>query len=381
MIQRILTDKIIRSLEHFPVVGLLGPRQCGKTTLVKSLDITDKIYLDLENRVDISKIGDPFIYFDFNHGKLICLDEIQNKVDIFIDIKSHADKIEGNGLFLVLGSASPLMLKQSSESLAGRIVYMELSGFLWDEIKDINTFEHYLFRGIMPKSYLATDDELAYLWLDSYIKTFFQRDIIQFAPKITGYQVERLFTMLAHTHGSELNVSKLSKSLGLSFNTVKSYIDLLIESFQIFVLPVYYKNTGKRLVKSPKLYISDTGILHTLLRIRSFDQLLSHPVFGFSFESLIIYNIIKLFPSFNYSFYRTSDGAELDLVIEGNGKIIGVEIKSSKTPNLSRGFWNSLDDIKADYGWIIAWIDYKTKLKDNIYQSGLSCFIEFIKSL
>ena len=381
MVKRILSDKINKALKYSPVVGILGPRQCGKTTLVKILNIPDKIYIDLESREDISKLGNPLIYFEYHKDNLICLDEIQNMADIFIDIKSYVDKIGEDGLFLVLGSASPVLLKQSSESMAGRIIYLELSGFLWEEIKNLNSFEYYLFRGIMPKSFLAIDDEMAYLWLDSYIKTFFQRDLIQLAPLISGYQVERLFTMLAHIHGSELNISKLSKSLDLSYNTIKNYIDILRDSFQIFMIPAYYKNTAKRLVKSPKIYLSDTGILHALLSIRSFDQLLGHPVFGFSFEGMIIYNIMKMNPSFNYSFYRTTNGSELDLVIEGKGKTIGVEIKSSKAPNITRGFWTSLSDVNADYGWVIAWIDYKTQLTENVFQSGLSQFLEFIDEL
>ena len=378
MIERRLVTKLKKVLEFSASVGILGPRQCGKSTLVKNLE-AKKIYLDLENKEDVAKLGNPFLFFAHNDDRLICLDEIQFKPDVFVDIKSHIDKRDSPGQFLVLGSASPDLLKQSAESLAGRIIYLELSGFLWVEISDVIRLDQYLFRGVMPRSALAEEDELAQLWLNSYIKTFFERDLLQLSSGISASKVERLFTMLAHLHGTELNMAKLSKSLDLAYNTVRSYIDILIGAFQLLLLPPYHKNVGKRLVKSPKIYISDPGILHALLRIRSFNQLLSHPTFGFSFEGMIIYNIMKMYPEYDYSFYRTSGGAELDLVMEGNGMVIGIEVKSSKAPRITRGFWSSLEDVKADYGWVIGWLDYKTQLRENIYQSGLDEFLEFIE--
>lgn len=378
MIERRLVTKMKTVLRFSGSIGILGPRQCGKSTLVKNLE-EKKVYIDLENKEDVAKLGDPFLFFGHNDDKLICLDEIQFKPDIFVDIKSHIDKKDSPGQFLILGSASPDLLKQSSESLAGRIIYLELSGFLWVEIRKTISLDQYLFRGVLPKSVLAEDDELAQLWLDSYIKTFFERDLLQLSAGISAVQVERLFTMLAHLHGTELNVAKLSKSLDLAYNTVRSYIDILTGAFQLLLLAPYHKNVGKRLVKSPKVYISDPGIVHTLLRIRSFNQLLGHPTFGFSFEGLIIYNIMKMYPAYDYSFYRTSGGAELDLVMEGNGMVIGIEVKSSKAPKITRGFWSSLEDVKADFGWVIGWLDYKTQLRENIYQSGLNEFLAFIE--
>jgi len=324
MIDRTSTKEVLSLLQSFP----------------KSLVDETVIYIDLENRQHTSRLGDPLLFFKTHKDKLIILDEVQYMPDIFVDIKSHIDQDEKVGQFLLLGSASEALLQQSAESMAGRVVYEELSGFLLEEISDKVSFESYLFRGVLPRSLLASSDRLAQTWTRSYINTFFRRDLLQLVPGVTQEQVRRLFMMLAHIHGQELNVAKLSKSLSLAYNTVKSYLDTLVGAYQLFMLPAYSRNTGKRLVKSPKVYIADTGCLHTMLGIKNFDQLFSHPVFGFSFEGLVIYNIIKRYPEYEYSFYKTSGGAELDLVIEGRGKTIGVEIKSSTTPTVTRGYWS-----------------------------------------
>lgn len=380
MIDRVLTKEVLGLLQSFPCVGILGPRQCGKSTLAKSLVDKDIVYLDLENRQHATRLGDPLLFFETNKDKLIILDEVQYMPDIFIDIKSHIDQDESVNQFLLLGSASEALLQQSSESMQGRIVYQELSGFLLDEIIETVSFEEYLFRGALPRSLLASSDRLAQTWTRSYINTFFRRDLLQLTPGITQEQVRRLFTMLAHLHGQELNVAKLSKSLSLAYGTIKSYIDILLGAYQLMVLPAYNRNTGKRLVKSPKIYIADNGCLHTLLGIKNINQLFNHPVFGFSFESLVIYNITKRYPEYTYSFYKTSGGAELDLVIEGGGKTIGVEIKSSASPKVTRGYWTSLEDIQADEGWVIGWVDHTSQLKDNVYVSGLDAFMKHLAS-
>ncbi len=380
MIDRTSTKEVLSLLQSFPCVGILGPRQCGKSTLAKSLVDETVIYIDLENRQHTSRLGDPLLFFKTHKDKLIILDEVQYMPDIFVDIKSHIDQDEKVGQFLLLGSASEALLQQSAESMAGRVVYEELSGFLLEEISDKVSFESYLFRGVLPRSLLASSDRLAQTWTRSYINTFFRRDLLQLVPGVTQEQVRRLFMMLAHIHGQELNVAKLSKSLSLAYNTVKSYLDTLVGAYQLFMLPAYSRNTGKRLVKSPKVYIADTGCLHTMLGIKNFDQLFSHPVFGFSFEGLVIYNIIKRYPEYEYSFYKTSGGAELDLVIEGRGKTIGVEIKSSTTPTVTRGYWSSLEDIKADEGWVIGWVDFTSQLRDNVYVSGLDAFMKHLAS-
>jgi len=380
MIDRTSTKEVLSLLQSFPCVGILGPRQCGKSTLAKSLVDETVIYIDLENRQHTSRLGDPLLFFKTHKDKLIILDEVQYMPDIFVDIKSHIDQDEKVGQFLLLGSASEALLQQSAESMAGRVVYEELSGFLLEEISDKVSFESYLFRGVLPRSLLASSDRLAQTWTRSYINTFFRRDLLQLVPGVTQEQVRRLFMMLAHIHGQELNVAKLSKSLSLAYNTVKSYLDTLVGAYQLFMLPAYSRNTGKRLVKSPKVYIADTGCLHTMLGIKNFDQLFSHPVFGFSFEGLVIYNIIKRYPEYEYSFYKTSGGAELDLVIEGRGKTIGVEIKSSTTPTVTRGYWSSLEDIKADEGWVIGWVDFTSQLRDNVYVSSLDAFMKHLAS-
>jgi len=377
-IPRIQSIKVLDLLQKIPCIGLIGPRQCGKSTLVKNLGIKELIYLDLESREDLAKIGDPGLFFMNNSSHLICLDEVQRLPDIFIDVKAKVDKTDQNGQFILLGSASPALLKQSSESLAGRVIFLNLSGFLWPEIKNDTTFNQYLFRGGFPRSILATDDATSQLWLESYIRTFFERDLLDLSPGISQHQVSRLFSMLAHVHGQELNVLKLSKSLELAYNTIKKYIDTLIASFQLFIVPAYTANHGKRLVKSPKLYLSDTGILHYLLGIDSYTRLLAHPVYGFSFEGLIIQNIMALYPMFRYSFYKTSHGEEIDLILEGKGKRMAIEIKATNTPVVNKGFYKAQEDIKCDEGWIIALVPNRAQLKENVFQTNLDDFLDYL---
>lgn len=377
-IPRLQSVKISNLLDKIPCIALVGPRQCGKSTLVKNLEIQNMVYLDLENREDLALMGDPILFFKNNESKLICLDEIQRLPDIFVDIKSKVDKTDQNGQFILLGSASPVLLKQSSESLAGRVIFLNLSGFLWPEIKNHATFNQYLFRGGFPRSILATEDVTAQWWLDNYIRTFFERDLLDLSPGISNHQVNRLFMMLAHVHGQELNVLKLSKSLELSYNTIKKYIDTLIAAFQLFLLPAFTANNGKRLVKSPKLYLADTGILHYLLGIESYPRLLSHPVYGFSFEGLIIQNIHALYPMYRYSYYKTAHGEEIDLILEGKGKKLAIEIKATSTPIVKKGFYTAIEDTGCDEAWIISLVSKRTQLKEKVFLTNLDDFLEYL---
>ncbi|MDZ4708145.1 MAG: DUF4143 domain-containing protein [Saprospiraceae bacterium] len=225
--------------------------------------------------------------------------------------------------------------------------------FSWEEIKHEKDFKTYWFRGGFPDSLLAVNDRISNLWCKNYIRTFFTKDILDISSGITAFQVERLYSMLAHVHGQELNLSKIAKSLDLSFTTVRKYIDLLMGAFQLSLVPAFRNNTAKRLVKSPKLYLADTGLLHALLNIQSMNELLGHPVYGYSFEGLVLRNIINHFKDWEYSFYKSAQGAELDLVLQKGTRKIGIEIKASNQPVLTKGTYIAIEDIQPDLVWIV----------------------------
>ncbi len=385
-ISRFISNKITELIDEFPAVAILGPRQCGKSTMAKYISgqIPGSIYLDLENPIDIFKLSEPYPFFVTNTNKLICLDEIQLKPDIFRLMRSTIDESGRNGQFLVLGSASRDLIKQSSESLAGRIIYTELTPFLDCELPDI--FDHalninttYWLRGGFPRSYLANSNQASNRWRNSFIKTFLERDIPQLGFNIPAENIRRLWQMLAHLQGQVINLSQVGSSLGLSHTTIRSYLDLLESTFMIRILKPYHTNIGKRLVKSPKVYIRDTGVLHTLLSIGSFDELWAHPVIGASWETIVIENIIQHFPDWDSFYYRTSAGAEIDLIMVKGIKKIAFECKVSQTPSLSKGFWNSLYDLKIDEAYVIAPVKETVILKNNVKVVSLSQFIsEFV---
>lgn len=382
-IRRIHHPAILECLRDFPAVAILGPRQCGKTTLAKAViaEIGKCIYLDLEKPSDRNKLLEPELFFSSNTTKLVCLDEIQRLPEIFSVLRSVIDEADRNGQFLILGSASPDLIKQTSETLAGRIAYLELSPFLLSEIKKQQ--EHttrrlygYWLKGGFPRSYLARNEKSSMRWRKNFILTFLERDIPQLGYRIPAESLRRLWMMSAHYHGQLLNLSKLGESLGVSHTTVRSYIALLVNTFMVRMLPPFEINLKKRLVKSPKLYIRDTGILHALLDLEAFEDLMGHPVFGASWEGLVIENVISAFSGWNMGFYRTSAGAELDLVLEKKGHRIGVECKASAAPRVSKGFWNCLQDLKIKKAWIIAPVETAYPLSKDVTVSPLMDFLQ-----
>ena len=260
-------------------------------------------------------------------------------------------------------------MRQSSESLAGRIYYFELSPFLWAEIEDKSTMQKYRLLGGMPLSILAKTDENAFVWVRNYIRTFLERDLRNFGFDIAPDNIRRLWVMLAHINGQILNYSTLSKSMGLSHTTVKHYIDILQHTFMIRILEPYHINVKKRLVKSPKILFRDTGVLHTLLKIESFEELFSHPAYGASWEVTVIENTIAKYSNWNYNFYRSSNGNELDLVLSKGNRVIAIEIKTSTSPKITRGFWVALEDIGATESYVIAPVKmpYPLKNKTMVY--------------
>ena len=362
MLDRIIEHKIREALERSPSVVLTGPRQVGKTTLAISISKTiPSVYLDLEDRLDLTKVRDIAAFHSENKDKLIILDEVHRLPEIFAQLRGLIDKQrrKGNktGLFLFLGSASLELLQQSSESLAGRISYIELypiNIFEFKKEKQDNMNRLWL-RGGFPESLLADTDHNSLAWRRDFVKTYLERDIPQLGPRIPAETLERFWIMLAHNQGTTINASQLSRNLEVSGTTIGRYLDLLVDLLLVRRLRPLRSNVGKRLVKSPKVYVRDSGITHSLLNILSYNDLLGHPVVGGSWEGFVIENIMSVTPpEAKPYFYRTSGGAEVDLILEfGVKQRWAIEIKHSSVPSISKGFYIACDDIKATRKYIL----------------------------
>jgi len=377
---RLLHSQIEKKLQKNPVTAILGPRQCGKSTLAKHFisNMPDSIYLDLERHSDLRKLDQPELFFNRFSNCLICLDEIQRKPDVFTTIRSFVDKNAQNGNFLILGSASRDLIKQSSESLAGRIAYLELTPFSLSEIGTDNqdTLWNLWLKGGFPRSYLENELIESYEWRENFIKTFLERDIVQHGYNIPSMVMDRFWRMLAHVHGQLFNSSKLSESLGVSYNTIRSYLSILEKTFLVRELFSFEVNLKKRLVKSPKIYIRDSGLLHTLLEIENMNELFGNPAFGHSWEGFVIENILSTMTRWRPFFYRTTNGNEIDLVLIKGTKRIAIECKTSDAPKVTRAFRNALDDLDIDETWIITPSSETYDLDINIKVTGLSEFIK-----
>ena len=348
-IKRNSIQSINAALSMFPVVAIIGPRQVGKTTLAKEICSKHKnsIYLDLELPSDAYKLQEAEIYLSENKDKLIVIDEMQNMPKLFPILRAVIDKDRRNARFLILGSASPNLIKNSSESLAGRIFYHELTPFNLNEIGHLKLNQLWM-NGGYPESFLASSSGYSYEWREAFISTYLERDIPQLGIRIPASMLRRFWTMIAHSHGQLWNASQIASSLAISPPTVKHYLDILEGTFIIRQLQPFFQNIKKRLVKSPKIYIRDSGLLHTLLSRHNIDDLKSHPIVGNSWEGFIIEQIISTAPKeFKFYFYRTQAGAEIDLLaIDKNENIIAIEIKYSLNPTLTKGFWNAVEDLK-----------------------------------
>jgi len=377
-IERIESTRIKKYLKNFPAVAILGPRQCGKSTLARHLlkDYKDALYLDLENLEDRLKLSDPGLFFHLHAGKLICLDEIQRVPELFPILRSVMDEENKNGQFLILGSASRELLRQSSESLAGRLIYQELSPFQYIETGQDSLFG-YMLRGGFPRSFLAVDDDISFQWRRSFISTFLERDLALLGFGYPPETMRNLWMMCAHQQGQLSNLSRLGQSLGVSHTSVRSYLDLLRDTYMLRILQPFNSNTGKRVVKTPKVYLRDTGMLHALLNIRSLEELLGHPVYGASWETMVIEQLLAKWEG-EYGFYRTPAGAEIDLVLEKKGKQIAIECKVSSVPNVGRGFYSAMDELKIDQAIIVAPVSDKYPLKNGVWVMPL---IDALKEL
>ncbi len=375
IINRQLAGTVKRRLQNNPAVAILGPRQCGKTTLAGQIvkKIKQSVYLDLENPGDLAKLDDPLAFFSLHNDDFVCLDEIQRAPELFTILRSIIDERARKGQFLILGSAGRDLIRQSSESLAGRIAYLDLTPFLLSELETAQKDDtgRLWLRGGFPRSFLAADLSVSFEWRQDFIRTFLERDIGMLGFRMPPARLGRLWKMCAHIHGSVLNASKLADSLGVSSHTVRSYIDLLEHTFMLRVLLPDAPNLKKRLVKSPKIYIRDSGILHTLLDIRTHDDLLSHPILGASFEGFAMENILAFASNYEPSFYRTSAGAEIDLILRKGRRTLAFELKSSTVPRVSKGFWNALDDVSPDEAHVVAPVKESYPIKGDVMVSPL----------
>ena len=375
LIGRHLAGTVKRWLQNNPAVAILGPRQCGKTTLAGQIvkKFSQSVYLDLENPADLAKLSDPLAFFSLHNEDLVCLDEIQRAPELFSILRGIIDKRARNAQFLILGSAGRDLIRQSSESLAGRIAYLDLTPFLFSELEAAqkDDIRGLWLRGGFPRSYLAQDLDISFEWRQDFIQTFLERDIGMLGFRMQPARLGRFWKMCAHIHGSLLNASKLADSLGVSSHTVRSYIDLLAHTFMLRVLLPDASNLKKRLVKSPKIYIRDSGILHALLDIRTHDDLLSHPILGASFEGFAMENILAFAKNYEPSFYRTSAGAEIDLILRRGRRTLAFELKSSSVPRVSKGFWNALEDIAPDEAYVVAPVKESYPMKGDVMVSPL----------
>lgn len=392
MITRALEGKLIESLKDMPVVVILGPRQVGKTTLALDLAKTalDKPihYLDLELNSDLAKLDDAESYLRRFENQLLVIDEVQRKPELFPVIRALVDLRKRNGEraghFLLLGSASRDLLQQSSESLAGRIRYLELNPFSVNEL-NLNdplgfNLEKLWFRGGFPDSYLAESESQSQNWRRDFISTYVEKDIPLFGPQVPATRMKRFWSMLAHYHGQQAVLSEIAKSLEVSHTTARNYLDILQDFFMVRQVHPWSGNTKKRLVKTPKVYIRDTGLLHSLLNISSFDQLLGHPAVGASWEGFVMENILNYLPAnWTASFYRSSNQAEIDLVLEfGSTEVWGIEIKKSSAPTIRSGFHRACEDIGATKKYVVYSGTDRFPMRGDIEVIGLIEFLGMI---
>ncbi|MCL2416330.1 MAG: ATP-binding protein [Bacteroidales bacterium] len=379
-LSRKIESTIIESVNDFPVTAIVGPRQCGKSTLVKHIASQlqkDVLYLDLERPSDLLKLENAEWFLSSQKDKLICIDEIQRHPELFPLIRSLVDEWNRPGCFLVLGSASRDLLKQSSESLAGRIVYRPLTPFLFSEINGHRTLEQYFERGGFPRSLLGKSNAFSFEWRQSFISTFLERDLLQWS-NFTPATMQRVWQMLAHFNGQTVNYSHLGNALGVSNQTVKNYIDLLESTYMVHVVQPYTSNLGKRLVKAPKVYVADAGITAALLGVQSFQDLSGHPSFGAIWEQIVLSNLKGAFPDAELFYYRTTGGAEIDFVVKLHNKIFAVECKASFTPTLAKGNYFAIEDIAPNHTFVVSPLSESWSMTKNIDVVSLLDFLNAI---
>lgn len=371
MLPRKLLAALRQRLALQPAAVLLGPRQVGKTTLARALasDYPDAVILDLEREADRARLAQPDAFFARHRRQLVVLDEVQMLPQIFAALRPEIDADRRPGRFLLLGSASGSLLRQSVESLAGRVAYLELAPLLVEEVgRDGASASALWLRGGFPPSFTAPDNAASLAWRGDFIQAFLTRDLPQLGVTVPAETLRRFWRMCAHLNGQLLNASQLGAALGgLAHTTVGRYLDLFVDTLLLRRLQPYYVNIGKRLVKAPKVYVRDCGILHALLNIATLDDLSSHPVVGQSWEGFVIEQIVGAAPpQADFSFYRTAAGAEMDLVVTVGGRNIGYEIKLSNAPTVGKGFWHACEDLGLEQAYVVAPVLEPYALANNV---------------
>lgn len=359
MIERRVTSELRRRLAEVPAVVLVGPRQAGKTTLaLEEVAAGDALYLDLESERDRARLSEPELYLPQHFGRLVILDEVHRTPGLFPVLRGLIDQARRgghrSGLYLLLGSASLDLLKQSGETLAGRISYLELTPFSLLETGG-DSAERLWLRGGFPDSYLAAGDGASHRWRQDFIRSYLERDIPQFGARLPAETLRRFWTMLAHNQGGMLNVSQLARNIGVDGRTAAGYVDLLVDLLLVRRLPPWHANVGKRLVRSPKVYVRDSGLLHALLGIGTREALLGHPVVGASWEGFVIESLLAAAPpQVTAHFYRTSGGAEIDLLLAWpDGRLWAIEVKRSLNPRPERGFHAACEDLAPERRFVV----------------------------
>jgi predicted AAA+ superfamily ATPase len=377
-IPRLQDPLLRRRLEQFPAVALLGPRQVGKTTLALQLAATTpSLYLDLEASADLARISEPSLFLQRHAEKLVILDEVQRLPGLFAELRGLIDagrrQGQANGRFLLLGSASVELIRQSSESLAGRIAFLELGGLHALEL-GADALDKLWIRGGFPGSTLAATDGDSAEWRRQFIRTYLERDIPQLGPRVPAETLRRFWTMLAHGQGSLLNAAELGRSLGVDGKTVGRYLDLLVDLLLVRRLPPLLANVGKRLVRSPKVLVRDSGLVHTLLGLGDADAVLGHPVAGASWEGFVIETLLAVAPQGCQGwFYRTAAGAEIDLVLEWSPqRRWAIEVKRSLSPRLGKGFHQARADLQPERTFVVTPSATGYPLADGVEVMGLA---------
>ena len=384
MIERQFVSELQDRLSFYPGVVLLGARQVGKSTLARYIatQTPGAVFLDLELPADRARLDNPAAFFAAHRNHLVVIDEVQTFPELFAQLRPEIDAARHAGRFLLLGSASGVLLRQSAESLAGRVSYLELSPLLWDEVQSsllapssthqarLLAVQQYWLRGGMPLSLLAPTDAKSLRWRNDYLQSLVRRDLLALGITIPSETLWRFLRMLAHQHGQLFNASALAVAMGgISPITVSRYLDIFCDALIVRKLEPYFVNLGKRLVKSPKVYFRDLGLLHALLNIGQAHDLQGHPMAGYSWEGLVINHLAaQMSQGFGGNaslyFYRTSAGAEMDAVIDTGSERIGFEIKLSDAPRVTKGFWNACADLQLSRAYVVAPVEHAWPLSD-----------------
>ncbi|MBW8324904.1 MAG: ATP-binding protein [Prolixibacteraceae bacterium] len=387
MINRRVGSEIKDSLSFFSVVSIIGPRQVGKTTLAKQImseSAKPTLYLDLELQSDLFKLNDAELFLSQHSEKLVVIDEVQNKKELYPLLRALVDRTREPGQFLLLGSASPELIRHSAESLAGRIAYHQLHPFDLTEIPEAISQNDLWVKGGFPSVLFAKNDDLARRWMENFISAYLNRDLLQLGLNASPKIIRNLWTMMAHLNGQLFNATTLGNSLGISTPTVKRYVDFLEEAFLLKSLHPFSWNMPKRLVKTPKIYLTDTGILHHLSGVTDLINLSGNPLVGNSWESFVVNQLLALKKNpVDLHFYRTHQGTEVDLVFtKGLNVVATAEIKYSNSPQLTKGNFQAFDDLNAPMNYVITPSSDDYLFKERIRICSLKAFItNYLKSL